>query len=128
MEAFLQNYLGICIMVLGGLVALIGALLLFNHNGGAKIIIGIVLAALGLGGAGVGYTIDQGVETTYTVTAITALSIRDTDNEYRVTLKAENGTETWIYLNDNQLAAFPEGSQVTMTKRQVKLYRDKDAE
>lgn len=123
MEA-IQNYIGIGVMVIGGLVALLGVLLLINHNGGAKIIIGIVLAALGLGGVGIGYTLDQRVEVTYTVAGITQISARDENNEYRVTLKSESGTETWIYVNDNQLYAFPNGEQVTLSKSQVKAYRD----
>lgn len=127
MEA-IQNYIGIGVMVIGGLVALLGALLLINHNGGAKIIIGIVMAALGLAGVGVGYTLDQRVEVTYTVAEITEVSARDTNNEYRVTLKSEGGTDTWIYVNDNQLAAFPKGESVTLTKRQIKVYREKKTE
>ena len=126
MDSFLTNYLGIAVMVLGGLVALIGVLLLVNHSGGAKVIGGIVLAALGLAGVGVGYTLDQHVEVTYTVSEITEVSARDTNQVYRVTLKSEAGTDTWIYLNDNQIAAFPEGEQVTLKKSQVKMYKDQD--
>jgi hypothetical protein len=125
MEQFLQNYLGICIMVAGGLVALIGILLLVNHGTPAKVIIGVVLGALGLGAVGVGYTLDQSIEVNYTVSGIMKLSDRgDGTDEYRVTLKDEKGTSTWIYLNDSTIAAFPEGKEVTMTKRQVKMYRD----
>ncbi len=123
MEA-IQNYIGIGVMVIGGLVALLGVLLLINHNGGAKIIIGIVMAAAGLAGVGVGYTLDQRVEVTYTVHEITQISARDTDNEYRVTLRSESGTETWIYVNDNQLYLFPKDEQVTMSKSSLKAYRD----
>ena len=120
----IQNYIGIGVMVIGGLVALLGVLLLINHNGGAKIIIGIVMAAAGLAGVGVGYTLDQRVEVTYTVHEITQISARDTDNEYRVTLRSESGTETWIYVNDNQLYLFPKDEQVTMSKSSLKAYRD----
>lgn len=123
MEA-IQNYIGIGVMVIGGLIALLGVLLLINHNGGAKIIIGIILAALGLGGVGVGYTLDQRVEVTYTVAGITQISARESNNEYRVTLRGEAGTETWIYVNDNQLYLFPESEQVTMSRAQLKVYRD----
>ncbi len=86
METFLQNYLGIGIMVIGGLVALLGAMLLINHSGGGKIIAGILMATLGLAGVGVGYTIDQKVEVTYTVSDIMQITERDTNNEYRITL------------------------------------------
>lgn len=126
MEA-IQDYIGIGVMVIGGLVALLGVLLLINHNGGAKILFGIIMAALGLAGVGVGYTLDQGVEVTYTVTEITPVSARDDNNEYRVTLRSENGTDTWIYLNDNQLAAFPKDAEVTLTKNQLKVYRDQNS-
>jgi hypothetical protein len=124
---FVQNYLGIGIMVIGGLFAVLGVLLLLNHNGGAKIIIGIVMAAAGLAGAGVGYTIDQKVEVTYTVSDITAVSARDSNNVYRVKLVSDGGVDTWIYLNDNQLPAFPQGEKVTLTKRQLKVYTDQGA-
>ena len=127
MEELLHNYLGIGVMIIGGLFALLGVLLLISHNGGAKVIIGIVMAAVGLGGVGIGYTLDQGVEVNYTVSGITALTDRDENNQYRITLRSEGGTETWIYVNDNQLAAFPQGETVTMTKRQVKMYRDQSS-
>ena len=124
---FVQNYLGIGVMVIGGLFALLGVMLLINHNG-AKIIIGIVMAALGLAGVGVGYTLDQRVEVTYTVVDITAVSARDKDNSYRVTLQSDGGTETWIYVNDSQLYSFPKDEEVTLTKRQLKYYRDQESE
>ena len=127
MDNFLTNYLGVSVMVLGGLVALIGVLLLINHSGGAKVIGGIVLAALGLAGVGVGYTLDQHVEVTYTVKEITEVSARDTNQVYRVTLKPESGAETWIYVNDSQLYTFPKGEEVTLTKSQVKMYKEQDA-
>ena len=125
MEA-LQNYLGIGIMVIGGLFALLGVLLLINHIGGAKIIIGIVMAAVRLAGVGVGYTLDQRVQVTYTVSAITDVSVREDNKQYRVTLKSDSGTETWIYVNDNQLFKFPENEKVTLTKQELKVYRDQD--
>lgn len=131
MEGFLHDYLGIGIMAIGGLFALLGILLLVNHGTPAKVIIGIVLAALGLGGVGVGYTLDQSIEVDYTIAGIMQLSDRgDGTDEYRVTLKDEKGTSTWIYVNDAMIDAFPEGKTVTMTKRQVKMYRDekKDAQ
>ena len=124
MEEFMQNYLGICIMAVGGLFALLGALLLINHGTPAKVIIGVI-AAIGLGGVGVGYTLDQAVEKNYSVVGVMQLSDRgDGTDQWRITLKDESGVETWIYLNDTQAAAFPEGKTVTMTKRQVKMYRD----
>ena len=124
MDSFLQNYLGIGVMVIGGLFALLGVLLMINHNGGAKIIIGLVMAAVGLGGVGVGYTLDQKVEVTYTVSKVQEVSARDTNNEYRVTLHPESGADTWIYVNDNQLMKFQEGKQITMTKREVKMLKE----
>lgn len=116
--------LGIGLMIGGGLLALLGVLLLFNHNGTAKIVVGIILACVGLGALGVGYTMDQKTEVTYTVVSITAISAREENNSYRVTLKAEGGAETWVYVNDNQLYIFPEGEQVTMTKSMLKTYRE----
>ena len=125
MESFMQNYLGICIMAVGGLVALLGILLLVNHGTPVKVIVGIVLAAIGLGGVGVGYTLDQSIEVNYTVTGIMQLSDRgDGTDEYRVTLSDEKGTTTWIYVNDSLIAAFPQGAQITKTKREIKMYRD----
>ena len=123
MEA-VQNYIGIGVMVIGGLFALLGVMLLINHNGGAKIIIGIIMAALGLAGVGIGYTLDQRVEVTYTVTEITDISVREDNKQYRVTLKSEGGTDTWIYVNDNQLLKFPKGEKVTLKKQELKVYRD----
>lgn len=128
MDELLSNYLGIGVMVLGGLVALIGVLFLVNHGNGIKVIVGIVLAAAGLGGVGVGYTLDQGVEKTYTVAGVMQLSDRgDGTDQYRITLKSDGGTDTWIYVNDNQAAAFPAGAQITMTKRQLNMYRDQNS-
>ncbi len=113
--------IGIGIMIIGGLVAVLGLLLL--KGGGGKTIAGIIIAVVGLAGLGVGYTMDQRTEVTYTVTEITAVSSRDTDNNYRVTLKAENGSETWIYVTDDQLISFPKDKQVTMTKSRLKELR-----
>ena len=123
MEA-VQDYIGIGVMVIGGLFALLGVMLLLNHNGGAKIIIGIVMAAIGLGGVGVGYTLDQRVEVTYTVEEITDVSVREDNKQYRITLKSDGGTETWIYVSDNQLFKFPQDEKVTLTKQELKGYRD----
>lgn len=114
--------MGIGIMIAGGLIAVFGLLLLFNHSGNAKIILGIVLAAAGLGGVGVGYTMDQKTEVTYTVVEITDVSVRDDNKQYRVTLKSEKGTDTWIYVNSNLLYKFPKGEAVTMRKRELKAY------
>ncbi len=116
--------LGIGIMIAGGLVAVLGLLLLFNRSGTGMLILGIVLAAVGLGGVGVGYTMDQQREVTYTVVEITDVSVRDDNKQYRVTLKSESGTETWIYVNDNQLMNFPKDSQITMQKRELKTYKE----
>ncbi len=119
--------LGIGIMIAGGLLGVLGAMFLINHSGMSKVIVGIILLAVGLGGLAAGYGMDQNQEVTYTVTEVTAVSARDTDNVYRVTLKAESGTETWIYLTDNQLTLFPKNEQVTMRKKQLKVYTQENA-
>lgn len=116
--------LGIGLMIGGGLVAVLGVLLLLNHNGVAKMVVGLILAVVGLGVLGVGYTMDQKTEVTYTVVEITAVSARQENNNYRVRLKAEGGTDTWIYVNDSQIDMFPKDGQVTMTKSMLKTYRN----
>lgn len=116
--------LALGLMIAGALVTVFGLLLLLRHNGSLKILFGIVLAAAGLGCAGVGYTLDQMTKVTYTVSEITAVSARDADNVYRVSLKGVDTTDTWVYVNESQLVLFPEGEQVTMEKRQIKALRD----
>lgn len=111
------------LMIVGALVVVLGLTLVFKRSGTAKIIFGIVLTAAGLGCIGVGYTIDQRTEVTYMVAEITAVSARDTDNTYRVSLKGVGTTDTWVYVSDSQLILFPEGEQITMEKRQIKALR-----
>ena len=120
--------LSLGLMIAGGLVAVLGFIMLFTKIGTAKIIGGIVLATLGLGCIGVGYTLDQFSEVTYTVVDVSLVSVKDTNDDYRVTLRDENGIDTWIYVNENQLHAFPKNEQVTMQKRQVKVFRDQKTE
>ncbi len=112
--------LSLGLMIAGALVAVLGLMLLLKHSGTVKILLGIVLAAAGLGCVGVGYTIDQRTEVTYTVSEITPVSARDTDNIYRVSLKGVGTTDTWVYVDDSQLVLFPKGEQITMEKRQIK--------
>lgn len=118
---------GILGMVLGGLIAIIGVLLAINHSGFGKMIVGVLLAALGLGLVGVGYTFDQMVEVTYKVEEITEVSVRDTNQVYRLTLKNEAGIDTLIYVGQSDLYRFQKGEEVTMTKREVKQMRDQNA-
>lgn len=116
--------IGIGMMIGGALIAVLGLLLLFNHSGTAKIVTGLLLACVGLGCLGIGYTLDQKTEVTYTVVEITDVSVRDDNKQYRVTLKGANGTETWIYVNDNQLYRFPKEESVTLLKSELKSFRD----
>ena len=119
----MQFTMGIGIMIAGGLLAVLGALLLFNHNGVAKIVLGIILAVTGVGGAVVGYSLDQFSETEYTVTEIQELTARDTNQYYRVTLKYDGG-ETWVYANSDQIFRFQQGSKIVLKKNELKRLRE----
>ncbi len=119
--------LGILLMVLGGLIAVIGVLLAINHAGFGKMIAGVFLAVLGLAFLGVGYTLDQMVEVEYTVSDVTDVSVRDTNRVYRVTLKADGGVDTIVYVNDAQIFRFNKGETVSMQKKEVKALRDQNA-
>lgn len=118
--------LSLGLMIGGGLVALLGFIMLFTKMGGAKIIGGIVIATAGLACIGVGYTLDQYTEVTYTVVDITLVSVKDEDEDYRVTLRDENGIDIWVYVNDNQLYKFPKNEQVTMQKRMLKALIERE--
>ncbi len=113
---------GMIVLIIGVLVAILGLLLLLGHGTTGKIIAGILLLVIGLSGAKVGYDLDQSTETEYTVTEITAVTARDNNNNYRITIKDVNGVETWIYVNDDNLFRFPKDKTVTMTKAEVKKY------
>ncbi|MBQ8928606.1 MAG: hypothetical protein IJ055_10100 [Oscillospiraceae bacterium] len=119
----MQFTLGIGIMIAGGLLALLGALLLFNHNGVAKIVLGILLAVTGVGGLVVGYSLDQFSETEYTVSDIQELTARDTNQYYRVTLKYDGG-ETWVYADSDQIFRFEKDSTIVLKKSELKRLRD----
>lgn len=118
--------LGMWILIGGGLGALLGVLMLFNHGKISTIIIGILLLVCGLSAAKVGYDLDQSTEVEYTVVEITPVTARDNNNNYRVTIKDNTGVETWIYVNDDNIFRFPKDEKVTMTKAQVKQYSNQD--
>jgi len=113
---------GMWVLIGGALVAVLGLLLLLNHGRIATIIFGILFLVAGLCAAKVGYDLDQTTQEEYTVTEITAVTARDTNNNYRVTLKNEAGVETWIYVNDDNLYRFPLDETITITKEQIKRY------
>ena len=117
---------GMWILIGGGLFAALGLLMLLNHGKISTIIIGILLLVGGLSAAKIGYDLDQTTEVEYTVTEITAVSARDTGNNYRVTLKNSSGVETWIYVPEENLILFPKDTTVTMTKEQVKRYSEQN--
>ncbi len=114
--------MGMWILIGGGLLAALGLLMLLNHGKISTIIIGILLLVIGLSGAKVGYDLDQTTEVEYTVTEITAVTERDSNNNYRVTLKDSAGIETWIYVNQDNLFRFPQDETIKITKAQVKQY------
>lgn len=114
--------MGMYILIGSALVALLGMLLLCNHGKVATIIFGILFLVAGLCGVRFGYDLDQSVESQYTVTEITAVTARDNNNNYRITIKNEAGIETWIYVSDENLFRFPKDEVITMTKKDVKKY------
>lgn len=114
--------MGMYILIAGALVGLLGILLLCNHGKTATIIFGMLFLVAGLCGVKFGYDLDQSTESQYTVTGITAVTARDDNNHYRVTIKNEAGVETWIYVTDENLFRFPENEVITMTKKDVKKY------
>ncbi|MBR7038300.1 MAG: hypothetical protein IKI21_03520 [Oscillospiraceae bacterium] len=116
--------LGLLIMILGGLIAVVGALIAIGRRGAGAMIVGIVLAALGLGGVGIGYTFDQQSEVTYTVQDVQPMTARDNNQNYRVQLQSESGVDTWIYIKEDQLYRFTKGEEVTMRKSEIKALRD----
>ena len=114
--------MGMYILIAGGLFAVLGFLLLCNHGKIATIIFGVLFLVAGLCGVKFGYDLDQSTESQYTVSEITAVTARDNNNNYRVTLKNSAGVETWIYVNDDNLSKFPKNEVIIMTKKDVKKY------
>ncbi len=113
---------GMWILIGGGLGTLLGLLMLLNHGKISTIIIGILLLVCGLSAAKIGYDLDQSTEVEYTVVEITPVTERDSNNNYRVTIKDNSGVETWIYVNEDNIFRFPKDEKITMTKHQVKEY------
>lgn len=113
---------GIYILIAGALFAILGLLLLFNHGKIITIILGVLFLVAGLCGLKFGYDLDQSTESQYTVTEITAVTARNSNNNYRVTIKNSAGVETWIYVTDENLFRFPKDEEITMTKKDVKKY------
>ena len=117
--------LSLGLMIGGALVAVLGAILTFTKMGSFKILFGIVLAVIGLGALGVGYTLDQFTDVTYSVVSAVPVSARDDEACYRVTLREQSsGIETWVYVRNDQLISYPNGGTVTMKKSQMKALRD----
>ena len=118
--------LGMWILIGGGLGAVLGLLMLLNHGKISTIIIGILLLVAGLSAAKIGYDLDQTTEVEYTVTEVTAVTARDNNNNYRITLKNSAGVETWIYVTEDNLYRFPKDETITITKEMVKRYSDQN--
>lgn len=114
--------MGMWVLIIGALVAVLGLLLLLNHGKTATIIFGVLFLLAGLCATKVGYDMDQTTEVEYTITEITAVTERDNNNNYRITLKNSAGVETWIYVNDDNLSRFPKDETIKITKEQVKRY------
>lgn len=113
---------GMWMLIISALFALLGFLLLINHGKISTIVTGILFLVAGLSGAKFGYDLDQTTQVEYTVTEITAVTARDNNNNYRITLKDGAGIETWIYVNEDNLFRFPKNEEITMTKEDVKKY------
>jgi len=114
--------LGMWVLIGGGLAALLGVLFLVTGGRMGKIIAGILLLVIGGSAAKIGYDLDQSTEVEYTVMEITAVTERDSDNNYRVTIKDASGVETWIYVPESNLYRFPKDETIKITKAQVKEY------
>ena len=115
---------GMWVLIGGGLATLLGIIMLLNRGKISTIIIGILLLVCGLSAAKVGYDLDQSTEVEYTVTEITAVTERDENNTYRITLKDSTGVETWIYVKQDNLFRFPKDETIKITKEKVKEYSD----
>ncbi|MBR0484146.1 MAG: hypothetical protein IJJ69_05105 [Oscillospiraceae bacterium] len=115
---------GMWVLIGGGLAAALGLLMLLNHGKISTIVIGILLLVGGLSATKIGYDLDQTTEVEYTVTEITAVSTKDTNGTYRITLKNSSGVETWIYVPEDNLYRFPKDETITITKEMVKKYSE----
>ncbi|MDE6088986.1 MAG: hypothetical protein K2G25_11475 [Oscillospiraceae bacterium] len=113
---------GMYLLIGGALVAVLGFLLLCNHGKVLTIIFGMLFLVAGLCGVKFGYDLDQSTETVYTVKEITAVTARDSNNNYRISIKNQSGVETWIYVTEDNLFRFPKDEEITMTKKEVKQY------
>ena len=113
---------GMYLLIGGALVAVLGFLLLCNHGKVLTIIFGMLFLVAGLCGVKFGYDLDQSTETVYTVKEITAVTARDSNNNYRISIKNQSGVETWIYVTEDNLFRFPKDQEITMTKKEVKQY------
>ncbi|MDE6731078.1 MAG: hypothetical protein K2J71_09930 [Oscillospiraceae bacterium] len=113
---------GMYLLIGGALVAILGFLLLCNHGKVLTIILGVLFLVAGLCGVKFGYDLDQSTETVYTVTEVTAVTARDNNNNYRISIKNQSGVETWIYVTEENLFRFPKDQEITMTKKEVKKY------
>lgn len=116
--------LGMLLLIAGILFTILGLLLLFNHGKLITIIFGILFLLIGLGGAKFGYDLDQDVTVEYTVTEITAVTARDDNDNYRITIKDSSGVETWLYITTDDLSRFPQGETIVITKGELKKYRN----
>ena len=120
--------LSLGLMIGGALAAVLGVILLLTRMGTVKLLGGLVLAVVGLGAVGVGYTLDQHSMETYSVVEAIQISTRDDENYYRVTLKSENGVDTWIYVNGNQVMNYQVGNKVTLQKSRLNELREREIE
>ncbi|MCR4644958.1 MAG: hypothetical protein K5695_06060 [Oscillospiraceae bacterium] len=120
--------LSLGLMIGGALAAVLGVILLLTRMGTVKLLGGLVLAVIGLGAVGVGYTLDQHSLETYSVVEAIPISTRVDEDCYRVTLKSENGVDTWIYVNGNQVMNYQVGNKVTLQKSVVNSLREREAE
>ena len=120
--------LSLGLMIGGALAAVLGVILLLTRMGTVKLLGGLVLAVVGLGAVGVGYTLDRHSMETYSVVEAIQISTRDDENYYRVTLKSENGVDTWIYVNGNQVMNYQVGNKVTLQKSRLNELREREIE
>ena len=77
--------LSLGLMIGGALAAVLGVILLLTRMGTVKLLGGLVLAVVGLGAVGVGYTLDQHSMETFSVVEAIPISTRVDEDCYRVT-------------------------------------------
>lgn len=118
--------LGLGILAAGALFLILGLIFLFRHSGAAGIVVGLILAVAGAGGAFVGYDMDQRSEVTYTVgSVVDQYSGTVANSQYTVELKVAEGMTlfgdtTMIYVSGDQVDTYKTGETITLTKRQLK--------